>query len=254
MLDPACGSGAFLIAAYDRLLREYASVNASLATLSGVSEQQLDIHDLDKAILQGNLFGVDINRESVEITKLSLWLKTASYGKKLTDLDRNIRRGNSVVGDKQVDPLAFDWTLGEIAYDVTGGETARDEDEGRVDEAREAARADEPVATAAAATPPAAPHDARRRARPATPELVGPDDPFRVRRLPWAILLKRTWGFSVLVCPRCAGPRRSDPRRRRTDSGPAAAGAPRRCHRGPSGDSPANRISGGLWPRRSSRT
>ena len=60
-----------------------------------------------------------------------------------------------------------------------------------------------PVATAAAATPPAAQHDARRRAGPATPELVGPDDPFRERRLPWAILLKRTWRFSVLVCPRC---------------------------------------------------
>ena len=95
------------------------------------------------------------------------------------------------------------------------------------------ATATPPAAPVATATPPPAPDDARRRARPATPELVGPDDPFRDRRLPWAILLKRTWGFSVLVCPRCAGPRRSDPRRRRTDSGPAAAGAPRRCHRGP---------------------
>lgn len=40
------------------------------------------------------------------------------------------------------------------------------------------------------------------------PELVGPDDPFRDRRLSWAVLLKRTWGVSVLVCPRCTGPMR----------------------------------------------
>ena len=55
---------------------------------------------------------------------------------------------------------------------------------------------------------PAPPDVARRRDRPPTPELVGPDDPTRGRRLAWAVLLKRTWGLSVLVCPRCSGPMR----------------------------------------------
>ena len=39
-------------------------------------------------------------------------------------------------------------------------------------------------------------------------DIVGPDEPYRDRRLPWAALMKRTWGLSVLVCPRCAGPMR----------------------------------------------
>ena len=36
----------------------------------------------------------------------------------------------------------------------------------------------------------------------------GPDDAGRQRRLAWAVLMKRTWGLDVLVCPRCAGPMR----------------------------------------------
>ena len=38
--------------------------------------------------------------------------------------------------------------------------------------------------------------------------LVGPDNPGRERRLAWSVLLKRTFGLEVLVCPRCAGPMR----------------------------------------------
>lgn len=107
VLDPACGSGAFLIAAFERLHREYVRVNASLAELRG---GQRELFDLDKTILNQNLFGVDLNPESVEITKLSLWLKTAQRDKKLTWLDGNIRCGNSVVSDPRVHPRAVDWT------------------------------------------------------------------------------------------------------------------------------------------------
>lgn len=107
VLDPACGSGAFLIAAFERLQREYERVNASLAALR---EGQRELFDLNKVILNQNLFGMDLNPESVEITKLSLWLKTAQRGKKLTWLDGNIRCGNSVVSDPRVHPRAVDWT------------------------------------------------------------------------------------------------------------------------------------------------
>lgn len=107
VLDPACGSGAFLIAAFERLHREYERVNASLAALRG---GQREIFDLDKTILNQNLFGMDLNPESVEITKLSLWLKTAQRDKKLTWLDGNIRCGNSVVSDPRVHPRAVDWS------------------------------------------------------------------------------------------------------------------------------------------------
>ncbi len=116
VLDPACGSGAFLIAAFERLHREYERVNASLAELQG---GQRELFDLDKTILNQNLFGMDLNPESVEITKLSLWLKTAQKHKKLTWLDGNIRCGNSVVSDPRVHGRAIDWT-GERPYHLFG--------------------------------------------------------------------------------------------------------------------------------------
>jgi type I restriction-modification system DNA methylase subunit len=106
VLDPACGSGAFLIAAFDALAQEFDRANRALAELRG---QQASLFDLTRAVLNENLFGVDKSGESIEITKLSLWLKTAQNNKKLTYLDRNVRQGNSVVSDVRVDPLAFDW-------------------------------------------------------------------------------------------------------------------------------------------------
>ncbi|MFH1314705.1 MAG: DNA methyltransferase, partial [Candidatus Eisenbacteria bacterium] len=95
ILDPACGSGAFLVAAFDFLMREYQRVNQQVGLLDKVKGPGL--FDLDRQILQENLFGVDINPESVEITKLSLWLKTARRDKPLNNLDGNIRCGNSIV-------------------------------------------------------------------------------------------------------------------------------------------------------------
>ena len=96
ILDPACGSGAFLVAAFDYLREEYERVNRAIAECSS-APQQLGIFDLDRRILQQNLFGVDLNPESVEITRLSLWLKTARRDQPLSNLDHNIRCGNSLV-------------------------------------------------------------------------------------------------------------------------------------------------------------
>ena len=92
VVDPACGSGAFLVAAFDYLHQEYQRINEKLAELTG----QHSLFDLNKEILTNNLFGVDINPESIEISKLSLWLKTAERGKSLTSLDANLVAGNSL--------------------------------------------------------------------------------------------------------------------------------------------------------------
>ncbi len=99
VLDPACGSGAFLNQAFDFLYAEGQRVNHELVRLRG---GQIDSFDLNKHILENNLFGVDLNQESVEITKLSLWLKTANAHKELTSLDNNIKCGNSLIDDEQV--------------------------------------------------------------------------------------------------------------------------------------------------------
>lgn len=105
LLDPACGSGAFLIQAFDQLHATYQASNDRLHELRG----HRTLFDLDKRILENNLYGVDLNEEAIEICRLSLWIKTAERGKQLTSLDRTIRVGNSVVSDPAVHPKAFDW-------------------------------------------------------------------------------------------------------------------------------------------------
>lgn len=102
ILDPACGSGAFLIEAFDQLHAAYQASNDRLEELCG---HRL-LLDLDSHILLNNLFGVDLNEEAIEICKLSLWIKTAQRGKVLTDLDHSIRVGNSVVNDATVPAIS----------------------------------------------------------------------------------------------------------------------------------------------------
>jgi len=105
ILDPACGSGAFLIETFDQLHALYEISNARLEELRG----HRSLFDPDRQILQHNLYGVDLNPEAIEICQLSLWIKTATYGEALTSLDHSIREGNSVVSDPAVHPKAFDW-------------------------------------------------------------------------------------------------------------------------------------------------
>jgi type II restriction/modification system DNA methylase subunit YeeA len=105
IVDPACGSGAFLIAAFDHLAAEYKRVAERLAALG----DRIDASEVDREILAHNLHGVDLNPEPVEITKLSLWLKTAKRGKLLQDLDAGIKCGNSLIANKKEHGRAFDW-------------------------------------------------------------------------------------------------------------------------------------------------
>jgi hypothetical protein len=104
IVDPACGSGAFLVAAFDRLAQEYRPVLARLEELG--APPGLDAFD---EIVSKNLYGVDLNSESVEITRLSVWLKTARRGHRLQNLDANIRVGDSLVEDAAYSSRPFDW-------------------------------------------------------------------------------------------------------------------------------------------------
>lgn len=94
VVDPACGSGAFLIEAFDQMFAEYQAAEGYLQALGSGS----GLFEPRKTIITHNLFGVDLNAEAVSVARLSCWIKTAEKGKKLTALDRNIVRGNSVVG------------------------------------------------------------------------------------------------------------------------------------------------------------
>ncbi|OQX97545.1 MAG: restriction endonuclease subunit M, partial [Bacteroidetes bacterium 4572_128] len=107
ILDPACGSGAFLNEALNFLIKEHQKIDNIIVELT---QKPLRIYDTDKSILEQNLFGVDINEESVEIAKLSLWLRTAKKGRKLSSLNNNIKCGNSLIDDKKIaGEKAFIW-------------------------------------------------------------------------------------------------------------------------------------------------
>lgn len=105
--DPACGSGAFLNQALDFLINEHRSVDELQASLLGGS---LVFQEIENTILEKNIYGVDLNEESVEIAKLSLWLRTAQPRRKLNDLNNNIKCGNSLIESKAVaGDKAFKW-------------------------------------------------------------------------------------------------------------------------------------------------
>jgi hypothetical protein len=107
ILDPACGSGAFLVEVLDFLTREHRAIDELRAQLFGDS---LVFSDITKDVLESNIYGVDINEESIEIAKLSLWLRTAQKGRKLNSLNQNIQCGNSLVSDPKIaGDAAFPW-------------------------------------------------------------------------------------------------------------------------------------------------
>ncbi len=107
IVDPACGSGAFLNQALNFLIEEHRIIDDIIADLT---KMPLGLFDVDKAILENNLYGVDINEESIEIAKLSLWLHTAQKGRKLSNLNDNIKCGNSLIDDPEVaGEKAFNW-------------------------------------------------------------------------------------------------------------------------------------------------
>lgn len=105
--DPACGSGAFLNAALQFLINEHKLIDEMQAKILGYG---FIFPNIENVILENNLYGVDINEESVEIAKLALWLRTAQPYRKLSSLNNNIKCGNSLISDVEVaGDKAFDW-------------------------------------------------------------------------------------------------------------------------------------------------
>jgi type I restriction-modification system DNA methylase subunit len=125
ILDPACGSGSFLLGAFQYLLdwhlKYYTSSEETIKKYSETKRQPIYRNDRGnyllttsekKRILLNNIYGVDIDQQAVEVTKLSLMLKvlegesteTLSNELKffreraLPDLSNNIKCGNSLIG------------------------------------------------------------------------------------------------------------------------------------------------------------
>ncbi|MFN4249838.1 Eco57I restriction-modification methylase domain-containing protein [Deinococcus sp.] len=123
LVDPACGSGAFLVAALKTLLDIYSALMARIdvfndadllawrADLQGAHRSYH--YNLKKKIITDNLYGVDIMEEAAEIAKLRLFLSLVSSANTLDDLeplpniDFNILTGNSLIGLLEVDERAY---------------------------------------------------------------------------------------------------------------------------------------------------
>ena len=107
ILDPACGSGAFLNQSLDFLIKEHQYLDELQTKLLGGG---FVFPNIENTVLENNIYGVDLNEESVEIAKLSLWLRTAQPRRKLNDLSSNIKCGNSLIDSKAVaGDKAFKW-------------------------------------------------------------------------------------------------------------------------------------------------
>jgi len=103
ILDPAMGSGAFLVAACTQIAAaaEEALIRDGRWHRSDVTAS--DRVALRREIAQRCLFGVDLNPTAVQVARLSLWLTTLAADKPLTFLDHRLVTGNSLVGASPAD-------------------------------------------------------------------------------------------------------------------------------------------------------
>jgi hypothetical protein len=121
LCDPACGSGAFLIAAYERFEDAYEDVARLMRRADLMKEADALLRDYPDFILGDNVFGVDLSAESVEITQLALWIRSARVGRTLADLSANIVCGNSLITDPATHPRALVWAKQFPAIFANGG-------------------------------------------------------------------------------------------------------------------------------------
>ena len=116
VLDPACGSGHFLLAAARRMAAEIARIEAGV----DISDEGARQHAL-REVVQYCIHGVDRNPLAVELCKTALWIETVGPGKPLTFLDSHIQLGDSLVGI--MDPEAMASGIPADAYKALTGDT-----------------------------------------------------------------------------------------------------------------------------------
>ena len=105
VVDPAMGSGAFLVAACRYLATAYEQALVREGVLGPDDITYRDRADFRRAVAQRCLFGVDINPMAVQLARLSMWLSTMAAEKPLTFLDHRLRAGNSLVGASIADVM-----------------------------------------------------------------------------------------------------------------------------------------------------
>ena len=93
VIDPACGSGHFLLAAARRIAEQLALVRSADGVVTPQS-YRLALRD----IVQHCIYGVDLNPLAVELARMALWLESFAEGMPLSFLDHHLKVGNSLLG------------------------------------------------------------------------------------------------------------------------------------------------------------
>ena len=121
LLDPACGSGAFLVEAADTLLDVYRKVHdVKITNMAYYSDKEQTIltewsaSETIRRIIKNNIYGVDKNLHSVKITQLAMFLKTAAFKEKLPEMSDHIIQGNSLVDSGVTDAVNWNKTFPDV--------------------------------------------------------------------------------------------------------------------------------------------
>jgi len=108
ILDPAMGSGHFLLRACQYLAEEIATnPNTGDPVADQLQEDESILTFWKRQIVEHCIYGVDINILAVELAKVALWLETAAIDQPLTFIDHHLRHGNSLVGGRIEDIGTF---------------------------------------------------------------------------------------------------------------------------------------------------
>ena len=99
ILDPATGSGHFLVGVVDYLAEELITHPDALH-MTETGSEETELAYWRRRVVESCVYGVDLNPMAVELAKLSLWLHTVAKGEPLSFLDHHIRCGNSLIGAK----------------------------------------------------------------------------------------------------------------------------------------------------------
>jgi hypothetical protein len=116
VIDPACGSGHFLLAAARRLADKLALLRANGIQPIGDDLYRNSLRD----VISSCIYGVDLNPLAVELARMALWLESHEPGKPLSFLDHHIRCGNSLIGVMDFNVLSKG--IPDDAYDVLSGD------------------------------------------------------------------------------------------------------------------------------------
>ena len=99
ILDPAAGSGHFLVGAVDYLAEELIT-HPDAPHMTETASEESELAYWRRRVVESCVYGVDLNPMAVELAKLSLWLHTVAKGEPLSFLDHHIRCGNALIGAK----------------------------------------------------------------------------------------------------------------------------------------------------------